>query len=89
MAQLNGADTLVARRIRLRRIQRRIESKSLAASVKITEDRLRDFEAGRESIKAEVLAEIAGALDVSSAYFYSPLRTSSAPRRQTRLPTST
>ncbi len=50
MAQLNGAETLIARRIRLRRVQRGIELKSLAASVKITEDRLRAFEAGRESI---------------------------------------
>ena len=51
MAQLNGADTLIARRIRLRRIQRGIEFKSLAASMRITEDRLRAFEAGKESIK--------------------------------------
>jgi ribosome-binding protein aMBF1 (putative translation factor) len=85
MAQHNGVDKLIARRIRLRRIQRGIETKSLAASVKIPEDRLQAFEAGRESIRAEVLAEIAGALDVSSAYFYSPLRTSSAPKHQTRV----
>ena len=82
MAQLNSTDTLIGRRIRLRRIQRGIKTKSLAASVKITEARLQAFEAGRETIEAELLAEIAGALDVSAAYLFSPLRTSPAPRHQ-------
>jgi transcriptional regulator with XRE-family HTH domain len=85
MAHLNKADRRIGRRIRLRRIQLGIESKSLAASAKITEARLQAFEAGRESIGAELLAEIAGALGASSAYFFSPLRTGFKPKRQTQM----
>jgi hypothetical protein len=50
--------------------------------VNIVEARLHAFETGRESVDAELLAEIAGALGVSSAYFYSAPRTGIAPRRQ-------
>jgi hypothetical protein len=75
MTQINNADTLIGRRIRLRRIQLGLKPKSLAAGVKITEARLQEFEAGRENICAELLAEIAGALGVSSAYFFSAPRT--------------
>ena len=85
MAQVKNLDTLVGRRIRLRRIQLGIEAKSLAASVKIAEARLQAFELGRESISVELLAEIAGALGVSSAYFYSAPRTGFAPRKQTQM----
>lgn len=81
MAKFKNVDTLVGRRIRLRRIQLRIEAKSFAASVKITPTRLEAFEVGRERIGAELLAEIAGALGVSSAYFFSATRTGFAPRR--------
>jgi transcriptional regulator with XRE-family HTH domain len=84
MTQLNNMDTLIGRRIRLREIQLGIETKSLAASVRITEARLQAFEAGRDSIGAELLAEIAGALGVSSAYFFSAPRTGFAPRRHTQ-----
>lgn len=84
MSQLNGADTLIGRKIRLRRIQRGIKTNSLAASVKITEARLHAFEAGRERIEAALLAEIAGALGVSCAYLFSPLRTKFTPRDQTQ-----
>jgi hypothetical protein len=52
--------------------------------VKIAEGRLHAFEAGRESIDAKILADIAGALGVSSAYFYSAPRTGSA-LRQTQM----
>jgi transcriptional regulator with XRE-family HTH domain len=85
MAQLNSADTIIGRRVRLRRIQRKIQTKFLAESVKITEARLLAFETGRESIGAELLAEIAGALGVSSAYFYSVPRTGFAPSKQRRM----
>lgn len=85
MAQVNNADTLIGRRIRLRRIQLGIKTKSLAASVKITEARLQEFEAGRENISAELVAEIAGALGVSSAYFFSAPRTRLAPGRHTQV----
>ncbi|WP_374547415.1 helix-turn-helix domain-containing protein [Rhodoblastus sp.] len=85
MAQVKNLDALVGRRIRLRRIQLGIEAKSLAASVKVAEARLQAFELGRESICVELLAEIAGALGVSSAYFYSAPRTGLAPRKQTRM----
>jgi transcriptional regulator with XRE-family HTH domain len=85
MTQFNNVDTLIGRRIRPRKIQLGIETKSLAASVKITEARLKAFEAGRESIGAELLAEIAGALGVSSAYFFSAPRTDFAPRRHTQI----
>jgi transcriptional regulator with XRE-family HTH domain len=85
MTQVNSADTLIGRRIRLRRIQLGIKTKPLATSVKITEARLQEFEAGRESIGVELLAEIAGALGVSSAYFFSAPRTRFAPRRSPEL----
>jgi transcriptional regulator with XRE-family HTH domain len=84
MALHSKVDTLIGRKIRLRRIQLGIDVKSLAASVKITEAQLQAFEAGQDSIGAELLAEIAAALDASSAYFFSALRTSFAQRRQTR-----
>jgi transcriptional regulator with XRE-family HTH domain len=85
MTQINHADTLIGRRIRLRRIQLGIKTKSLAASVIITEARLQEFEAGREKISAELVAEIAGALGVSSAYFFSAPRTRVAPGRHPQM----
>jgi hypothetical protein len=85
MTQFNKLDTIIGRRIRLRKIQLGIETKSLAASVKITEARLKAFEVGRDSIGAELLAEIAGALGVSSAYFFSAPRTGFAPSRLTQI----
>jgi transcriptional regulator with XRE-family HTH domain len=85
MAQLRNMDSIIGRRIRLRKIQLGIEAKSLAASVNITVARLQAFEAGRETIDAALLAEIAGALGVSSAYFFSAPRTGFAPKRQTQM----
>jgi hypothetical protein len=85
MTQINNADKLIGRRIRLRRIQLGIKPKSLAASVKITDARLQEFEAGRENISAELVAEIAGALGVSSAYFFSVPRTHMAPGRHPQM----
>jgi transcriptional regulator with XRE-family HTH domain len=84
MALLKKVNTRIGRKIRLRRIQLGIDVKSFAASVKITEARLQAFEAGKDSIGPELLAEIAAALDASSAYFFRALRTSFARSRQTR-----
>jgi transcriptional regulator with XRE-family HTH domain len=84
MTQFNDLDALIGRRIRLRKTQLRIEAKSLAADVKITIARLQAFEAGTERVGAALLAEIAAALGVSSAFFYSAPRTGFSRRRQTQ-----
>jgi len=85
MARLKTVDALVGRRIRLRRIQLKIDARSLAADVRIKEARLHAYEAGQESVGAALLAEIAGVLDVSSAYFYSAPPSGGATKKQTQV----
>lgn len=70
MAQLNKIDMLIGGRVRLRRIQLGMERTTLAASANISIPRLQAFEAGRERIGAQFLADFASALGVPPAYFF-------------------
>jgi transcriptional regulator with XRE-family HTH domain len=70
MEKLCSVDQIVGGRIRLRRIQLRMERATLASALAIPDSRLRALEAGRERAGAEMLYRICRQLGVRAQFFF-------------------
>jgi transcriptional regulator with XRE-family HTH domain len=72
MSEPCSIDRVIGSRLKQKRIEKCVESKTLSFLLGVTEARLLEFECGQQRIDAQILHKICKVLDLPVQYFFEP-----------------